>query len=73
MGGGWHSLIELLVLLKHELLAFACFWFCVGLADEFALDIAWLWLRLTGRADTGRLPVGYSFALWERQRIPAFA
>lgn len=59
MGASWHALIELLVLLKHELLAFAAFWFCVGLADEFALDIAWLWLRLTGRAGTARLPVGY--------------
>lgn len=75
MGGGWHSLIELLVLLKHELLAFACFWFCVGLADEFALDIAWLWLRLTGRADTGRLPVGYGAAELSGRTavlIPAF-
>lgn len=59
MGASWHALIELLVLLKHELLAFAAFWFCVGLADEFALDIAWLWLRLTGRTGTVRLPVGY--------------
>jgi len=59
VGASWHALIELLVLLKHELLAFAAFWFCVGLADEFALDIVWLWLRLTGRAGTARLPVGY--------------
>lgn len=59
MGASGHALIELLVLLKHELLAFAAFWFCVGLADEFALDLAWLWFRLTGRARTARLPVGY--------------
>ena len=55
----WHSLIELLVLLKHELLAFAAFWFCLGLVDELAVDLAWAWLRLTGRARTTSLPVGY--------------
>lgn len=59
MGAAWHALIELLVLLKHELLAFAVFWFCVGLVDEFLLDLAWFWLRLNGRAKTTRLPVGY--------------
>lgn len=59
MGAAWHTLIELLVLLKHELLAFAVFWFCVGLVDEFLLDLAWFWLRLNGRAKTVRLPVGY--------------
>jgi len=59
VGFDWHSLIGLLVLLKHELLAFAVFWFCVGLFDELAIDFAWIWLRLTGRARTTRLPVGY--------------
>ena len=59
MSAGWHSLIEMLMLAKHELLAFAAFWICLGLADEFAVDLAWLWLRVTGRARTTRLPVGY--------------
>ncbi len=75
MGASWHALIELLVLLKHELLAFAAFWFCIGLIDEFALDIAWLWLRLMKRAGTVRLPVGYGAeALSGRTAIfiPAF-
>lgn len=75
MGASWHALIELLVLLKHELLAFAAFWFCIGLIDEFALDIAWLWLRLTKRSGTVRLPVGYGAeALSGRTAIfiPAF-
>lgn len=75
MGASWHALIELLVLLKHELLAFAAFWFCVGLADEFALDIVWLWLRLTGRTGTARLPVGYGDAPLSGRTavfIPAF-
>ena len=53
------SWLEALVLFEHELLAFAAFWLCVGLIDEFAVDLAWLWLRLTGRGRTARLPVGY--------------
>lgn len=75
MGASWHSLIELLVLLKHELLAFAVFWFCLGLIDEFLLDLAWLWLRFSGRAGRTRLPVGYGAeALSGRTAvfIPAF-
>lgn len=56
---GWEALIAGLVAVEHELLAFAAFWFCLGLLDEFAVDLAWLWLRLTGRARTLRLPVGY--------------
>jgi len=56
---GGYSGFEWLLLFERELLAFAAFWFCIGLADEFALDLAWLWLRFTGRAETRRLPVGY--------------
>jgi len=59
VSAGWHSLIEMLTLVQHELLAFAAFWFCIGLVDELAIDFTWLWLRLTGRARTTRLPVGY--------------
>ncbi len=59
MSAGWHSLIELLVLFKHELLAFAAFWFCLGLIDELAVDLGWLWLRLTGQVPTVRLPWDY--------------
>ncbi|HEX4847998.1 MAG TPA: glycosyl transferase family protein [Novosphingobium sp.] len=51
--------LEWLLLFEHELLAFAAFWLCVGLADELAVDLAWIWLRLTGRARTTALPVGY--------------
>lgn len=57
MGGC--SAWQLLVPLERELLAFAAFWFVVGLLDELAVDLAWLWLRLTGRAATRRLPRGY--------------
>lgn len=58
-GSGWHALLEGLLLFEHELMAFAAFWFCVGLLDELGIDLAWLWLRLTGKARTLRLPVGY--------------
>ena len=51
--------LDWLVLAERELLAFAAFWFCVGLVDELAIDFAWLWLKLTGKARTPRLPVGY--------------
>ena len=56
--GAW-SALDWLLLIERELLAFAAFWFCVGLLDEFAIDLAWIGLRLRGKAQTGRLPVGY--------------
>lgn len=57
--GGALALLDWLLLVERELLAFAAFWFCVGLLDEFAIDFAYLWLRLKGRIATIRLPVGY--------------
>ena len=48
-----------LQLIEHELLIFAAFWFIIGLFDEFAIDLAWLALRLTGHGKTQRLAVGY--------------
>ena len=44
------SLYEWLVLAQHELLLFAGVFFIIGALDEFALDLIWFWLRLTGRA-----------------------
>lgn len=41
---------------RHELLLFAAFWFVVGAFDELMVDVAWLALRLTGRAKAVRLP-----------------
>lgn len=43
---------EWLVLLQHELLLFAAVFFLLGALDEFAVDLGWLWLKLTGRAQT---------------------
>ena len=58
-GAGVWSALDWLLLVERELLAFSAFWFCVGLIDEFVVDLAWLGLRLTGRVRTPRLPVGY--------------
>jgi adsorption protein B len=55
---GFAALFWLLAF-ERELLAFAAFWFCLGLIDEFALDLTWLWLRLTGRAKTRTLRPGF--------------
>lgn len=52
--GAWTPL-EWLALIEHELLLFAGFFFLVGLADELAVDCAWAWLRLRGRARTLRI------------------
>lgn len=50
----WAQLIE------HELLLFAAFWFVVGIIDEVTIDLTWLWLRLTGRIPTHRIPASKS-------------
>lgn len=54
MLGAW-SPLEWLALLERELLLFAGVFFIIGAADELAMDLAWAWLRLTGRART--LPI----------------
>lgn len=58
-GSGVFAALHWLLAFERELLAFAAFWFCVGLADEFALDLSWLWLRLTGRARIRQLRPGH--------------
>lgn len=50
MLSGGLSLLEWVVLVQRELLLFAAVFFLIGALDEFAVDFAWLWLRLTGRA-----------------------
>jgi adsorption protein B len=47
-----------LQLTEHELLLFAAFWFIVSAIDEFAVDLCWFWLRLTGRCRSRRLRGG---------------
>ena len=46
---------EWLALLQHELLLFAGIFFLIGAADDLAVDLTWLWLKLTGRAKTPQL------------------
>ncbi|HEY7805812.1 MAG TPA: glycosyl transferase family protein [Croceibacterium sp.] len=52
--GAWTPL-QWLALVEHELLLFAGVFFLVGSIDELAIDFAWVWLRLTGRARTLRI------------------
>jgi bacteriophage N4 adsorption protein B len=56
------NIFDGLRLIEHELLIFAAFWFVIGLFDELAIDLGWLWMRLTGRAHTRRLAEGYGAA-----------
>ena len=46
-----------LVLVQHELLLFAAIFFLIGAIDDFAVDLVWFWLRLTGHAGDRQLPV----------------
>ncbi len=56
---GLHHRTELMLaalqLVDRELLLFAAFWFIVSALDEMAIDLSWLFLRLTGRATAGRI------------------
>lgn len=47
-----------LVLVQHELLLFTGIFFLIGALDDRAVDLVWLWLRLTGRGRDGHLPPG---------------
>lgn len=49
---GHFTAAEWFILAQHELLLFAAVFFAIGVADEIAIDLSWLWLRLTGRAPT---------------------
>jgi adsorption protein B len=52
---GLRLALQTLQIVEQELLLFAAFWFVVGAVDELAVDLSWLWLRLTGRAVSTRL------------------
>lgn len=41
-----------LALVQHELLLFAGIFFLIGAIDDIAIDLSWIWLKLTGRAST---------------------
>jgi adsorption protein B len=42
--------INFLQLIEQELLLFTAFWFLVGAIDDVAVDLCWVWLKITGRA-----------------------
>ena len=44
----WHWLTAF----QHELVLFAGVFFLIGALDDLAVDVTWLWLKLTGRAPT---------------------
>lgn len=46
---------EWLVPVRHELFLFAGTFFLLGALDEFAVDIIYIWLRLSGRVRTRRV------------------
>ncbi len=49
------SLWQWLAMIQHELLLFAGVFFLIGALDDLAIDLSWLWLKLTGRARTPEL------------------
>ncbi|BDI60377.1 glycosyl transferase family protein [Qipengyuania nanhaisediminis] len=59
------SLWQWLGMLQHELLLFAGVFFLIGAIDDFAIDLAWLWLRVTGRLSTPRIRRGD----WQRREL----
>ena len=75
--------LEWLALVEHELLLFAGIFFIVGAADELAIDLTWIWLRLTGRARAVPIPqetshdgplMGHAAVLipaWREERVIA--
>ncbi len=52
MGLAQFDIWQWLALFQHELLLFAGAFFLIGALDDFAIDLAWIWLKLTGRATT---------------------
>ncbi len=51
------TLNQWLLLVHFELLLFAAVFLTIGAIDEFAVDVAYFWLRITGRVKTAKLPL----------------
>lgn len=47
--------INIIYKIRDELLLFAGAFFIIGALDDIAIDVYWLWLRLTGRNKTARV------------------
>ncbi|GGD56758.1 glycosyl transferase family protein [Croceicoccus mobilis] len=66
---------------RLELLLFAGFWFVIGALDELAIDLCWLWLKLTGRLRRRKLaaaaprelsaPIALFVPAWREARVIA--
>ena len=52
MGGSHFAIFQWLTHVQMELLLFAATFFAIGLIDEFFVDVAYVWFRLTGRLRT---------------------
>lgn len=52
---GGFTPLEWLALVEHELLLFAGVFFLIGALDELAVDVVWLWLRVTRGPQTARI------------------
>ncbi len=76
-------MLEWAVIGGYELMLFAAVFFLLGALDDICLDLAWLWLRLTGRAktrqvDRGQLaasplagPAVVMIAAWQEEHVIA--
>lgn len=72
---------QLLALIQYELLLFAGVFFLIGALDDFAVDLAWLWLKVNGRARTAKVdrdqlqskplnaPVAVFIAAWQEDEV----
>lgn len=47
-----YSVWQWIILFQHELLLFAGVFFLIGAIDDFAVDLTWFWMRLTGKVRT---------------------
>ena len=72
MPGFWVAAGEWFTLLRHELMLFAASLFLLGAIDEIAIDLTYLWLRLTGRARTVCLDEAQLLAAPLRGRCAVF-
>ena len=71
MGTGWTG-PEWLLIIERELLLFAGVFFLLGALDELAVDLTWFWLRITGRAKSGRVETAPMRAAPLRGRAAVF-
>jgi adsorption protein B len=84
MVGAQLAPLEWLAFVQYELLLFAAVFFLIGAIDEIAVDVAWLWLRLTGRARSFRIdrkkararallgPAAVLIPVWQEDQVIEF-